>query len=301
MISSIVAKYGIVPKSAMPESACSSATSEMNGIVTKKLREFAAVLRKEHKNGKSIDELREIKTQQMCTVYRMLSICLGTPPETFDFEVLTKDKEFISDKNITPKEFFDKYVKVDLSQYVSLINSPTEDKPYMHSYTVKFLGNVIDGTPVRYVNLPIEELKKAAIAQMKDNEPVWFGCDVGKRSARDSGVMSLEAYDYDNFFSTTFDLSKAEGLDYGYSMMTHAMVFQGVDLDENGNPTKWCVENSWGPDAGNKGMYMMTDSWFDKYMYQIVVQKKYLSPEILVAYEAEPIVLEPWDPMGALA
>jgi bleomycin hydrolase len=301
MISSIVAKYGIVPKSAMPESACSSATSEMNGIVTKKLREFAAVLRKEHKNGKSIDELREIKTQQMCTVYRMLSICLGTPPETFDFEVLTKDKEFISDKNITPKEFFDKYVKVDLSQYVSLINSPTEDKPYMHSYTVKFLGNVIDGTPVRYVNLPIEELKKAAIAQMKDNEPVWFGCDVGKRSARDSGVMSLEAYDYDNFFSTTFDLSKAEGLDYGYSMMTHAMVFQGVDLDENGNPTKWCVENSWGPDAGNKGMYMMTDSWFDKYMYQIVVQKKYLSPEILAAYEAEPIVLEPWDPMGALA
>lgn len=301
MISSIITKYGVVPKDAMPETACSSATSEMNSIVTEKLREFAAVLRKEHKAGKTIDELREIKKGQMCTVYRMLCICLGTPPETFNFTAHDKDNNFICDNGITPKEFYDKYVKMDMSQYVSLISAPTADKPFMRSYTVKFLGNVIDGTPVRYVNLPIEELKKAAIAQMQDGEPVWFGCDVGKRSSRATAAMDLEVYDYETFFSTDFSLTKADRLEYGYSMMTHAMVFQGVNLDENGNPTKWRVENSWGGDVGQKGMYLMTDDWFNEYMYQVVVQKKYLSPEIIAAYESEPIVLDPWDPMGALA
>ena len=246
-------------------------------------------------------ELREIKKDQMCTVYRMLTICLGTPPEVFDFSVHDKDGNFISDNGITPKEFFDKYVKIDLSQYISLISAPTADKPFMHSYTVKYLGNVVGGTPVRYVNLPIEELKKAAIAQMKDGEPVWFGCDVGKRSSRATAVMDLECYDYEDLFSTDFTLTKADGLEYGNSMMTHAMVFQGVNLDDNGNPTKWRVENSWGGDVGQKGMYLMTDDWFNEYMYQVVVQKKYLSDEIIAAYESDPIVLEPWDPMGALA
>lgn len=301
MISSIITKYGVVPKDVMPETACSSATSEMNSIVTEKLREDAAILRKEHKAGKSIDELREIKKEQMCVIYRMLCICLGTPPETFNFTAHDKDGKYICDNGITPKEFFEKYVKMDMSQYVSLISAPTADKPYMRSYTVKFLGNVIDGTPVRYVNLPIEELKKAAIAQMQDGEPVWFGCDVGKRSNRTTAVMDLDAYDYESFFSTDFSLTKADRLDYGYSMMTHAMVFQGVNLDENGNPTKWRVENSWGGDVGQKGIYLMTDEWFNEYMYQVVVQKKYLSPEIIAAYESEPIVLDPWDPMGALA
>ena len=301
MISAIITKYGVVPKDAMPESACSSATSEMNALVTEKLREFAATLRKEHKAGKTIDELREIKKGQMSVIYRMLAICLGTPPETFNFTAHDKDENFICDNGITPKEFYAKYVKMDMSQYVSLISAPTADKPYMRSYTVKFLGNVIDGTPVRYVNLPIEELKKAAIAQMKDGEPVWFGCDVGKRSSRTTAVMDLDVYDYESLFSTEFDLTKADGLEYGNSMMTHAMVFQGVNLDENGNPTKWRVENSWGGDVGQKGMYLMTDEWFNEYMYQVVVQKKYLTPEIIAAYESEPIVLDPWDPMGALA
>lgn len=301
MISAIIQKYGVVPKSAMPESACSSNTREMNQYVTAKLREYACTLRKEAKAGKTVEELRAKKDEMMAEVYRMLCICLGTPPTEFDFEIRTKDGSYLRETSISPRDFYEKYVGVDLSQYVSVIHAPTSDKPYGKSYTVKFLGNVVGGIPVKYVNLPIEELKKAAIAQMKDGEPVWFGCDVGQSSERNSGVMDLEVYDLETLFSTEFSMTKAERLDYGHSRMSHAMVFQGVNLDENDRPTRWCVENSWGEDAGKKGMYLMTDEWFDEYMFQIVVQKKYLSEDALKAYAEEPIELEPWDPMGALA
>ena len=202
---------------------------------------------------------------------------------------------------LTPKSFFEKYVGVDLSDYVSLINAPTEDKPYGRSYTVQYLGNVKEGSAVRYLNLPIEELKKAAIAQMKDGQPVWFGCDVGKHSERDSGIMDLDIRGLEDLLDTRFTMTKAERLDYGQSLMTHAMVFQGVNLDENGKPNRWRVENSWGKEPGKDGYYLMTDRWFDEYMYQVVVNKKYLTAEQIAAYEAEPIALEPWDPMGSLA
>ena len=158
-----------------------------------------------------------------------------------------------------------------------------------------------EGRQVRYLNLEIEELKKAAIAQMKDGSPVWFGCDVGKSSSRDEGLLDTEAYNLENLLDTGFGMTKAERLDYGESLMTHAMVFQGVNLDDNGKPNRWRVENSWGEAPGNKGYYVMSDAWFDEYMYQIVVNKKYLPEEFLKEYESEPILLEPWDPMGSLA
>jgi len=170
-----------------------------------------------------------------------------------------------------------------------------------YSYTVQYLGNVKEGSAVRYLNLPIEELKKAAIAQMKDGQPVWFGCDVGKHSERDSGIMDLDIRGLEDLLDTRFTMTKAERLDYGQSLMTHAMVFQGVNLDENGKPNRWRVENSWGKEPGKDGYYLMTDRWFDEYMYQVVVNKKYLTAEQIAAYEAEPIALEPWDPMGSLA
>ena len=212
-----------------------------------------------------------------------------------------KDNNFIRDTGLTPKTFYDKYIGMDLNEYVSIINAPTEDKPYYRSYTVKFLGNVKEGNIVRYVNLPVEELKAAAIAQMKDGQPVWFGCDVGKSSERDAGLMDLNLYHVGELFNTTFGMNKAERLNYGQSLMTHAMVFQGVNLDENGKPNRWRVENSWGNEPGEGGYYVMTDEWFDEYTYQIVVNKKYLSEDVLNAYNSEPIELEPWDPMGSLA
>ncbi len=213
-----------------------------------------------------------------------------------------KKKEFLRDEGLTGKEFFQKYIGWDLSQYVSLINAPTADKPYHRTYTVKFLGNVVEGRPVKYLNLPVEDLKAAAIAlKMQDGQPVWFGCDVGQCSLREGGVMDLEAVKADELFGTQFSMDKAQRLDYGESLMTHAMVFQGVDLDESGKPTRWRVENSWGKEAGENGYYVMSDEWFTQYTYQVVVNKKYLTAQQVEELSQEPIPLEPWDPMGSLA
>ncbi|MCD8324664.1 MAG: C1 family peptidase [Clostridiales bacterium] len=301
MIANIVSKYGVVPKAAMPETKSSSASREMGGYLTEKLRGYACELRTAYENGAAMEGLRAKKDEMMSTVYRMLCICLGEPPKTFDFEYRDKDKHFHRDANLTPKDFYEKYVDMELSDYISLINAPTKTKPFYRSYTVAYLGNVVEGQPVKYVNLPSDELKKAAIAQLKDGEPVWFGCDVGKRSARDEGIMDLDIYKLGDLFDTTFPMTKGERLDYGQSLMTHAMVFQGVDLDEEEKPIRWRVENSWGDESGEKGFFLMTDEWFDEYNYQVVVNRKYLSEEALRAYAGEPIVLEPWDPMGSLA
>ncbi|MFR3923306.1 MAG: aminopeptidase C, partial [Dysosmobacter welbionis] len=279
MLCNLIEKYGVVPKTAYPESKASSGSREMDLTLTEKLREDACILRKLHKEGKDLDELRTRKTRMLGEIYRLLCICLGEPPKTFTFEYRDKDNNFHREEGLTPKSFFEKYVGVDLSDYVSLINAPTEDKPYGRSYTVQYLGNVKEGSAVRYLNLPIEELKKAAIAQMKDGQPVWFGCDVGKHSERDSGIMDLDIRGLEDLLDTRFTMTKAERLDYGQSLMTHAMVFQGVNLDENGKPNRWRVENSWGKEPGKDGYYLMTDRWFDEYMYQVVVNKKYLTAE----------------------
>ena len=301
MICSLIDKYGVVPKASMPETFSSSESMQMNFTLTEKLREDACRLRSAHRAGADEAKLRTMKDEMMETVYGMLCVCLGVPPKTVDFEVRDKDDKFIRDTGLTPQEFFRKYVEMDLSEYISLINAPTDDKPYYRSYSVKFLGNVIEGRKVKYVNLPVDELKKAAIAQMQDGEPVWFGCDVGKSSVRDGGVMSLDLFDKGSLFNTSFGMNKAERLEYGHSLMTHAMVFQGVNLDEDGRPNRWRVENSWGKEPGKDGYYVMTDAWFDEYLYQVVVNRKYLPEEVLKAFAEKPILLEPWDPMGSLA
>jgi len=301
MLCGLVEKYGVVPKEAMPETAASCATRELVQFMTVKLREFACTIRKEHAAGTHTETLRKKKDAMMQTIYDMLCIALGTPPKSFTFEARSKEDQFVRDTDITPLEFYEKYVGWSLGDYVSLINAPTADKPYGKTYTVKMLGSVIEGRPVKYLNLPIEELKNAAIAQMKDGLPVWFGCDVGQSSLRDGGILDMNALKADELFGTTFGMTKAERLDYGESLMTHAMVFEGVNLDENGKPTRWRVENSWGDKAGKDGYYVMSDRWFDEFMYQVVVHKKYLSDEQREQFEQEPVMLEPWDPMGSLA
>ncbi len=301
MICNIITKYGLVPKSAMPETISSSETNEMCELMTEKLREYACVLRKGFRTGKSQEELREEKEEMMREVYNMLCICLGKPPKTFDFEVRDKEKNFHRDTNLTPKTFCEKYIHIDVNDYISLINAPTSDKPFHRSYSVKFLGNVKEGREVRYVNVESEVLKQAAITQMQDGSPVWFGCDVGKELGRENGKMDLNNYNKEELFGTKFTMTKGERVEYGQSLMTHAMVFMGVNLDEDGKPNRWKVENSWGKESGKDGYYMMTDEWFDEYMYQVVVNKKYVPEEVLKEYESEPIMLEPWDPMGSLA
>ncbi|MCI8515632.1 MAG: C1 family peptidase [Hungatella sp.] len=301
MICSLIQKYGVVPKYAMPETHVSSMTKEMNGYLTEKLRGFACELRKRHAEGWDREKLQTEKAKMLKDIYRMLCICLGEPPLVFDFEVRGKDGAFHRDLGLTPQDFYKKYIGVDLDDYVSLIHAPTKDKPFHKSYTVQYLGNVVEGRQVRYLNLPIEELKRAAIAQLKDGNPVWFGCDVGKRSSREGGVMDLDVYRLEDMFGTAFPMTKAERLDYKQSKMTHAMVFVGVNLREDGTPNRWRVENSWGDDKGEKGFFVMDDAWFDEYMYQVVVHKKYLTEEEQKEYAQSPAILEPWDPMGSLA
>ncbi len=300
MIVSIFQKYGVVPKSVMPESNNSSSSRELNTNLNKKLRKDASVLRQLVAEEKSAEEIQAVKVEMLQDVYNFLAISLGTPPEAFDFEYRDENQEYHLDRELTPQSFFEKYVGVNLDDYVSIINAPTTDKPYNKSYTVEMLGNVVGGKEVKYLNLDMDSFKKLAIAQLEQGESVWFGCDVGQSSTRDSGIMALDAYDVDDLFDVEFEMSKADRLDYGESLMTHAMVLTGVDLID-GEPTKWKVENSWGEKVGEKGFFVASDAWMDEFTYQIVVRKDLLTADQLAAFDAAPTVLKPWDPMGALA
>lgn len=300
MIVSIFQKYGVVPKTVMPESSNSSNSRDLNNYLNKKLRKDAVVLRQLVAEGKTAEDIQTAKEAMLEDIYRFLATSLGTPPETFDFEYRDEDKNYHIDRNLTPQSFYEKYVGVDLDDYVSIINAPTADKPYNQSYTVEMLGNVVGGKEVKYLNVDMPTFKKLAIAQLEQGESVWFGCDVGQSSTRDTGIMALDAYDINDLFDIDFTMTKAERLDFGESLMTHAMVLTGVDLID-GESTKWKVENSWGEKVGTNGFFVMSDAWMDEYTYQIVVRKEFLTAEQLAAFEAEPTVLAPWDPMGALA
>jgi bleomycin hydrolase len=300
MFTALIDKYGVVPKSAMPETYHSSNSARMNEILTLTLRGFARELRDASKAGKEIDDLLKMKKNMVTEFYRILTMFLGVPPKTFTFEVVDKDKKFHRELNCTPKAFYDKYVGMNLSDYVSIINAPTADKPFDKTFTVQYLGNVEGGPKVKYLNLEIAKLKELAIKQMKDGEPVWFGSDVGKKMKREAGILDERIYNYEQALGTEFKLDKAGRLDYGDSLMTHAMVFTGVNLIDE-QPNRWKVENSWGDKNGDKGYFVMSDDWFEQYVYQIVVDKKYLTPDMLKAWETDPIELKPWDPMGSLA
>ena len=301
MFVNLIKKYGVVPKSVMPETNSSSDSRPMNVLLIAKLREYAQVLREMHERSGSVEEMRQAKGEMMEEFYRMLSIHLGQPPSRFLWEWRDKDKEFHRHGEITSTEFFEQYVGFDLDDLVCLINAPTKDKPYRRLYTVQYLGNVVGGQAVRYLNADIETLKQATADMIVDGQAVWFGCDVGKMLEREMGILDLEVYDYELVYGTRFKLDKAGRLDYGHSRMTHAMVLTGVDLDDSNKPIKWRVENSWGTKLGDKGYLVMADGWFDEFLYEVMISKKHLSPELLEVLDTEPVVLPPWDPMGALA
>ena len=304
MFRSLVKKYGVVPKEAMPETACSRNPRALARYLTRYLRGAAKRLRQSHEAGVGTDDLLAMKKQMMDEVYRLLAVCLGEPPASFSIRLRDKDQKLALSGTFTPQEFFKTAVDMDVDAYVSLISAPTADKPFGHTYTVSRLGNVWEDHGVRYLNLPPAELKRVAIAQLKDDLPVWFGCDVAQSYLQDEGIMDTAALDVDALFGFPVEgcMDKAERLDYGESLMTHAMVLEGVRLDEKGEPTLWKVENSWGKDHGRDGFDTLSDAWFDEYVYQVVVDKKYLTEEERHTYETEePTVLAPWDPMGSLA
>ena len=301
MVVSLFEKYGVVPKSVYPESISSSNSRELNQILNKLLRQDAQILRELREKGAESSELQAKKEELLQEVFNFLAMNLGLPPRQFDFSYRDKDNHFHSESGLTPLTFYQKYVDLKLADYVSIINAPTADKPYGRSYTVEMLGNVVGSKPVRYLNVEMNRLKELAIAQMQAGETVWFGSDVGQSSNRKAGVMAEGMHDFTASMDIQITQDKAGRLDYSESLMTHAMVLTGVDLDENGKAKKWKVENSWGEKVGNKGYFVASDAWMDEYTYQIVVRKEFLTAAELAAYEAEPTVLSPWDPMGALA
>ena len=301
MVVSLFEKYGVVPKSVYLESISSSNSRELNQILNKLLRQDAQILRELRAKGAESSELQAKKEELLQEVFNFLAMNLGLPPRQFDFSYRDKDNHFHSESGLTPLTFYQKYVDLKLDDYVSIINAPTADKPYGRSYTVEMLGNVVGSKPVRYLNVEMDRLKELAIAQMQAGETVWFGSDVGQSSNRKAGVMAEGMHDFTASMDIRLTQDKAGRLDYSESLMTHAMVLTGVDLDENGKAKKWKVENSWGEKVGNKGYFVASDAWMDEYTYQIVVRKEFLTAAELAAYKAEPLVLAPWDPMGALA
>lgn len=290
----IVNKYGVVPKNAFPETFQSSNTNEIDGLLNKYIRKFAYDIRNNEENIKARKE-KSIKE-----IYSILCSCFGIPPKTFTFEYVDKDKKYNIIKDLTPMKFYKEIVPINLDDYVSIINSPTDDKPFGKTYTVDYLGNVIEGNEVLYLNLEIERLKELAINQLKNGETVWFGSDCGKAGDREGGVWDDATFDIDTLFKINSQMSKGAMLATRESAMNHAMVITGVNLD-NEIPTKWKIENSWGDEVADKGYYVATDSWFTKYVYQVVVNKKYLTQEERDSLKEEKIRLKPWDPMGTLA
>jgi bleomycin hydrolase len=304
MFVNIINKHGLVPKSVMPETQSSSDTWRMNEILSTKLREGAKTLRDLVSSKTDDNQLREAKQAIIQIVHRVLCIHLGTPPSRFDWQWNDKDKKFERDGEMTPHQFAEKYISVPLDEYVCLVHDPREAHPFGRTYTVEHLGNVVGGEIVKYLNVEIDVMKDIAMRTILDGEPVWMGCDVGKMMSRDLGIWDANLFQFEDVYDTTFSLDKAARLTHHETLMTHAMLFTGVDVIETSSgpsPRRWRVENSWGEKSGKKGFYVMNDSWFDQYMFEIAARKSYLPASLIGAIDQEPIVLPAWDPMGSLA
>jgi len=298
MFTNLVKKYGLVPKDCFPETYQSNATRESNAIINAIIRDFAHKIYELNRKGKKSD-IRPLKEKTIEVIYNLCLNAFGVPPTQFDFEYKdSKDK--YHRETYTPLEFFEKFIGKEIDEYQSLINSPTEDKPFNKNFTIDYLGNVVEGKPINHLNVEMESMKNAILKQLAAGEPVWFGSDVGFFRDRDSYVWDDNAFDYLATLGVDICFDKGAMLDFRHSAMNHAMVITGVDLVD-GKPTKWKIENSWGESGGSKGYYVMSASWFDRFVYQAVVKTKYLTREQAAACKRVPIHLNPWDPMGTLA
>ena len=298
MAMNLIRKHGLVPKSAFPESNTSSATRWMNTELKNILRSSACEIRAILEGGGTEDEAREHKEKRIADVWKMLCIHLGTPPKTFDWQWRDKDDKFHRKGRMTPQQFAAEYVDIEWEDYVCIVNDPRNE--YYRTYTIDFLQNVAGGPPVVYLNVPSKEMKAVTQRLLEDGMPVWMGCDVGKEMDRKKGLWDADLFDVEGLYGVEYGMDKADRLRHNQTMMTHAMLFTGVDV-VNGRARRWRVENSWGGETGQKGYYTMNDSWYDEYMFEIAAPTSYLNEKMVAGLETEPVVLPAWDPMGSLA
>lgn len=291
-ISDVIGKYGVVPSSVMPETYSSENTSQIARLVGLKLREFGLQLRDEAAKGVKVSALEAKKTEMLSTVYRMLALAFGEPVERFTWTMNGETKEY------TPQSFYQEYLGNDLTNnYVMLMNDPSRE--YYKCYEIDFDRHIYDGKNWTYVNLPVEDIKAMAIESIKDSTMMYFSCDVAKFLDSKRGTLDLKNFDYESLMGTTFGMNKKQRVQTFASGSSHAMTLMAVDLDKDGKPKKWMVENSWGAEAGYKGHLIMTDEWFDEYMFRLVVEKKYVPEKVLNFLKQKPIRLPAWDPMFA--
>ena len=300
MFVSLVRKHGAVPKTVMPETESSGNSMRMNAGLNYQVRQGALNIRRIYAAEGGVDAMREAKQESLQAIYRILTIHLGTPPESFDWQWKDKDGEFRRDGTMTPLEFVEKYISTPMDDYVCLVHDPRRANPPGRTYTVQYLGNVVDGTRIKYLNIDIDLMKDIAMRMLQDGKPVWMGCDTGKQMHRDKGLWDAELFDYTSVYNADFSMDKEQRLEYHQTAMTHAMLFTGVDVVD-GKPRRWRVENSWDDKVGEKGFFLMNDSWFAEYMFEIAAPRSYLPEELQQALDIEPVVLPPWDPMGSLA
>jgi bleomycin hydrolase len=298
MFANLVRKYGVVPKSACPESKNSSDSGAFTQYFQTLLRKDAFELREASTAGASAQALRELKNTQLAAVYRLLAISLGEPPRSFDFVMHDKDGKLLEDHGITPTQFYDKYIGqgagVVLDDFASLIDSPTVSAPYGKRYCLARSGNMADRDDSIFANVGMEAVKRAVIAQLKDGHPVWVACDCSKYALREEGIFDRGTVRVEDLFDTNLDFEKGRALEYRDAEGNHAMTLMGVNLDAEGHPDRWKIENSWGKDVGTDGYFVASDSWFDEFVLEAIVQKKYLDEEALAVLATKPVDLDPW-------
>lgn len=297
-IANLVEKYGLVPAEAMPETYNTNNTSSISSLIQLKLREDGLELREmAAQKGMTPQKLQARKAEMLSTIYRMLALTFGEPPAEFTWTQKNAKGEIVETATYTPKSFYEKFAKVDFSKFYMVMNDPTRE--YYKVYEIQYDRHVYDGQNWKYLNLPMDEIAPMCIASIKDSTNMYFSCDVAKFLNRDKGFMDENNYDYASLFGTTFGMNKEQRVKTFASGSSHAMTLCAVDLDKDGKPLKWMVENSWGSSYGYQGFLIMTNAWFNEYMFRVVLEEKYIPANILALLNQKPIMLPAWDPMFA--
>ena len=298
-VANLIDKYGLVPSDVMPETYNTNNTSSITGLIKLKLREDGLELRQMAAEKKmTAEKLNKRKTEMLSEIYRMLALTFGEPPAEFTWEQKNAKGETVSTDTYTPMSFYEKYAKQDFSKYYMVMNDPTRE--YYKVYEIQYDRHVYDGQNWRYLNLPMSDIAPMCISSIKDSTMMYFSCDVGKFLDRDKGFMDMNNYDYESLFGTKFGMNKEQRVRTFASGSSHAMTLCAVDLDKDGKPLKWMVENSWGPSYGYQGNLIMTNDWFNEYMFRVVLEEKYIPANLLTMLKTQkPIMLPAWDPMFA--